>query len=69
MKNSVKRYKLLLIKRKQFHFVFEEKSLKTKKDINEVEELFIFNNAFFYEEKTGLSSYERQFVKKSWTFI
>ena len=62
-------YKLLLKKRKQFHFVFEEKSLKTKKDINEVEELFMFNNAFFTKKKTDLSSYERQFVKKSWTFV
>ena len=62
-------YKLLLKKRKQFHFVFEEKSLKTKKDINEVEELFMFNNSFFTKKKTDLSLYERQFVRKSWTFV
>lgn len=62
-------YKILLKKRKQFHFVFEEKYLRNKKDINEIEELFIFNNVFFTKKKTDISLYERQFVKKSWTFV
>ena len=62
-------YKILIRKKKQLHFVFEEKSLKIKKDIDEIEELFIFNNTFFTKKKTDLSLFERQFVKKSWTFV
>ena len=44
-------YKLLLKYKKEFHFVFEEKSLKSKKGIEIIEDLFIFNNSFFTTKK------------------
>ena len=62
-------YELLIKKKKHFHFVFEEKSLKKRNEISEIEDLFMFNNIFFTKKKTDLSIYERQFVKKSWTFV
>ena len=57
-------YKLLLKYKKEFHFVFEEKYLKKKEDIEVIEDLFIFNNSFFKEKKKFLSRFEKQFINK-----
>ena len=62
-------YKKLLKKRKEFHFVFEQKSLRKKSDILDIEEIFIFNNAFFTNKKTKLSNFEKGFIDKTWSFV
>ena len=62
-------YKLSLKYKKEFHFVFEEKFLKNKKDISTIEDLFIFNNSFFTTKKKFLNKFERQFVNKDWSFV
>ena len=55
-------YKILLNNKKQLHFIFEEKTLTKKKDVDLIEELFIFNNPFFTLKKSNLTNFERQFV-------
>ena len=62
-------YKLLLKYKKEFHFVFEEKSLKSKKGIEIIEDLFIFNNSFFTTKKKFLNKFEKQFINKDWSFV
>ena len=62
-------YKLLFKHKKEFHFVFEEKSLTDKKGIEFVEDLFIFNCSFFTNKKNVLSKFERQFLKEDWSFV
>ena len=62
-------YKLLLKYKKEFHFVFEEKYLKKKEDIEVIEDLFIFNNSFFTAKKKFLSRFEKQFINKEWAFV
>ncbi len=62
-------YKILLNNKKQLHFIFEEKTLIKKKDVDLIEELFIFNNPFFTLKKNNLTNFERQFVSKDWSFI
>jgi sporadic carbohydrate cluster protein (TIGR04323 family) len=68
-KQRLKIYKLSIKNKKELHFVFEEKKIKTLKDVPHIEDLFIFNTKFFTEKKTSLSKFERQFLDKSWTFI
>ncbi len=62
-------YKILFNNKKQLHFIFEEKTLQKKKDVDLIEELFIFNNPFFTLKKNNLTNFERQFVSKDWSFI
>tara|TARA_B100000003_G_C10888972_1_gene354383 strand:- start:746 stop:1198 length:453 start_codon:yes stop_codon:yes gene_type:complete len=62
-------YKLLFRYKKEFHFVFEEKSLKNKKDIQVIEDLFIFNNSFFTKKKKNLNKFEKQFINKDWAYV
>lgn len=62
-------YKLSIKNKKELHFVFEEKKIKTLKDTPDIEDLFIFNTEFFTEKKTSLSKFEKQFLNKSWSFV
>ena len=44
-------YKICLDNKKEIHFNFEQLRLKTKKDIDKIEESLIFNHEFFTKKK------------------
>jgi sporadic carbohydrate cluster protein (TIGR04323 family) len=57
-------YKNTLIMKKSIYFILDEISLKTKRDIDNIEEFLIFNNSFFTETRMKLNHYEKSFLKK-----
>ena len=68
--DRIELYKILLKKKKELHFVFEEIKLIKKKDIDKVEEFLLFNNEFFTKKKTNLNKLEKLWFKnKSWNFV
>lgn len=62
-------YKNTLKLNKELHFVFEEKKMTKFEDIEEIENLLIFNLDFFVKKKTKLTKYENSITDKSWQFI
>ena len=69
-KDRIYIYKLALKYKKELHFVFEEKKFTNKNDIEEIEDYFIFNEPFFTQKKTNLTSCEKKyFLDKKWTFV
>lgn len=57
-------YKQLLNTKRTAHFIFDEIILKTKDDIEEVEDFIIFNSDHFTKTKKKLSDYEINIAKK-----
>ena len=62
-------YKMLIKNKKEFHFVFENRSLKSEKQIEGIEDYFIFNRKFFTVKKIKLSKFEKKILDTSWSFI
>ena len=52
-----------LNQKKKLHFILDEFEIISKKDIENVEEFLILNNAFFTEIKKELSLEEKNFMK------
>tara|TARA_B100000282_G_scaffold232581_1_gene175022 strand:+ start:245 stop:736 length:492 start_codon:yes stop_codon:yes gene_type:complete len=57
-------YKQLLNTKRTAHFIFDEIILKTKDDIEVVEDFIIFNSDHFTKTKKKLSDYEINIAKK-----
>ena len=69
-KDRIDIYKLALKHKKELHFVFEEKKFSKKNDIEKIEDFLIFNESFFTQKKTNLTSFEKKyFLDKKWTFV
>jgi len=69
-KDRIYIYKLALKYKKELHFVFEEKKFTKKNDIEKIEDFLIFNEPFFTQKKTNLTSFEKKyFLDKKWTFV
>ena len=63
-------YKICLDNKKEIHFNFEQLKLKTKKDIDKIEESLIFNHEFFTKKKTSITKFEKSiFNDPSWTLV
>ena len=50
--------------KKSIHFILDELILKSKSDIEKIEEYLIFNNPFFTSTKLNLNDNEKFFMKK-----
>ena len=59
-----KLYKDIIKMKKTIHFILDELVLKTKQDIDRIEEHLIFNNSFFTDTKLNLNNYEKDYIKK-----
>ena len=59
-----KLYKDIIKMKKTIHFILDELVLKTKQDIDRIEEHLIFNNSFFTDTKKKLNYVEKSFMKK-----
>ena len=57
-------YKKLLKSEKKLIFILDELQLNSKRDINNVEELLLFNQKFFTQTKKKLNKYELNFVSE-----
>lgn len=57
-------YKQLLSSKRTAHFIFDEIAIKTKKDIEKVENFIIFNSKYFTETKKKLNNFESNLIKK-----
>ena len=63
-------YNICLKNKKEIHFIFEELILKKKKDIEKIEDSFIFNNEFFTKKKSSITKLEKQiFTDPGWTLV
>ena len=56
-------YKEIIKMKKSVHFILDELILKSKKDIDKIEEYLIFNNPFFTETRIKLNEEEKSFIK------
>jgi hypothetical protein len=54
---------MALKNKKSIHFILDEIIFKTKKDINLVEDFYIFNDKFFTETKMKMNSFEELLLK------
>jgi len=57
-------YKQLLNSKRTAHFIFDEIIIKTKKDVEKVENFIIFNSKYFTETKKKLNNFEANLIKK-----
>ena len=56
--------------KKKLFFILDELSFNRKKDINNIEDRFIFNNKFFTETKIKLTNFEKKLInKEKLTFV
>ena len=57
-------YKKLLKSKKKLIFILDELQVNSKRDINNVEELLLFNQKFFTQTKKKLNKHELNFVSE-----
>ena len=63
-------YKLAQKNKKQIHFVFEETSISNSKNVENIEQLLIFNQQFFTKKINKLKKFQKKFfLNKDWTFV
>ncbi len=63
-------YKLAQKNKKEIHFVFEETSILNSKNIENIEQLLIFNQQFFTKKIDKLNKFQKKFfLNKDWTFV
>lgn len=65
-----KLYNSLFKKKKEFHFIFENYSIKKKGDEKKIEEYLMFKDPFFTNVKSSLTNFEKKyFLNKNSNFI
>mgnify|MGYP001340250146 CR=1 FL=1 len=57
-------YKKSLVSKKKLYFIFDDLKLESKKDIEKVENFYIFNSDHFIKTKKKLNNFEDSFIKK-----
>ena len=57
-------YKKTLVSKKKLYFIFDDLKLESKKDIEKVENFYIFNSNHFIKTKKKLNNFEDSFIKK-----
>jgi sporadic carbohydrate cluster protein (TIGR04323 family) len=63
-------YNLTIKYKKKLFFIFEELTLKNKKDISTIEDSLIYRSQFFTHKKTALTSEEKlSFIDPSWNLV
>ena len=57
-------YKKTLVSKKKLYFIFDDLKLESKKDIEKVENFYIFKSNHFIKTKKKLNNFEDSFIKK-----